>query len=195
MTDKLTIHSQVIHSPAADCAGQDTDGRYVLPVQWLYQHTVSAQHAPGDCGPAGICMAIHYLTNLRPTVDEVSIAGGVPENADWASLRQMQRAAQHFGVGGRFVQPITFNRILQEIRAGVPVLVLVNYAKLIDHRPEKAHFVLVVGFSPGSFIYHDPNQPDGRFIEMQGPKFLNAMNTTSRTPGNTNNNHAITFYV
>lgn len=174
---------------------QDTDGRHVLPVKWTSQHTVSAQHAPGDCGPACVCMAVHHLTELQPTVDQVSIAGGVPKNADWASLRQMQRAAQHFGIGGRFVRPMKPERIEQEIKAGMPVVVLVNYAELLEDRPEKAHFLLIVGFSPSSFIYHDSNEPDGRFIEMERSKFLNAMNTTSRTPGNANNNHGICFYV
>lgn len=186
MPEKLTIHSQAI---------QDTEGRYVLPVNFISQHTVTAQHASGDCGPAGVCMAVHHLTDLQPTVDEVSVAGGVPKHAEWSSLRQMQRAAQHFGIGGRFVRPIKPERIEQEIRAGAPVLVLVNYGELIQDLPEKAHFLLIVGFSPGSFIYHDSNSHDGYFIEVTRPELLNAMNTTSRTPGNANNNHAITFYV
>ena len=174
---------------------QDTDGRHVLAVPWLSQHTVTAQHAPGDCGPACITMVIHHLTDLQPTVDQVSIAGGVPKGADWASLQQLQRSSHSFGIGARFIQPITATRIEQEITAGMPVLILANYATLNKDRPEKAHFLLVVGFSPATIIYHDSNKPDGAFIETERSTFRNAMRRTSRTPGNTTDNHAITFYV
>ena len=174
---------------------QDTDGRHVLAVPWLSQHTDTAQHAPGDCGPACITMVIHHLTDLQPTVDQVSVAGGVPKGADWASLRQLQRSSHHFGIGALLIQPVTATRIDQEINAAMPLIVRDNYATLNKDRPEKAHFLLVVGFSPSSIIYHDSNKPDGSFIETERSTFLNAMRRTSRTPGNTTDNHAITFYV
>jgi hypothetical protein len=59
--------------------------------------------------------------------------------------------------------------------------------------------VLIVGFSPRDIIIHDPNritgEKFGEFREVDRLTFVKAHGATARTPGNSYNNHGITFNV
>jgi hypothetical protein len=203
---------------------QDLDGSRVLPVPYIRQHGPGADHAPGDCGPACVAMAVHFLTDHEPSVNAVSLAGGVPEDAYWSSLQQNAQAARFYGLKARHVRPLTRERITKEIAAGFPVLALVKYDLLsTDDDPNQdayagAHFVLIVGYasppegqSPdgplsggteggrGTVILHDPNRlcgdEFGAFRELPWSVFNKAHGSTDKTPGNSYNYHGITFDV
>ena len=202
---------------ASKCApvtsAEDTVGRiwiepgtHILPVPYVSQWSPTATHAPGDCGPACITMAIEYLTDNCPTVDAVSVAGDVPKGAQWSSLTQLARAARRYGLKAKHVRPLTRDQIVTEIDAGFPVLALLKYDLLStvddpnqDGKYTSAHFVLIVGHSPKTAIFHDPNRLSGeafgQFREKPWDVFLTAMGSTSKTPGNMYDNHGMTFNV
>ena len=67
------------------------DGRHVLPVPYFNQWGPDADYAPGDCGTACVCSAVHFLTDKSPTVNDVSQAGGIQKGARWASITQLAK--------------------------------------------------------------------------------------------------------
>jgi len=184
---------------------QDLEGRTVLPVPYISQNGPGADHAPGDCGPACVAMVVHYLTDNDPTVNAVSLAGGVQKDARWSSLQQNAKAARFYGLKARNVRPLTPDAIVKEIKAGFPVMALVKYDLLSTAEDPNqssfkgAHFVLLVGFSPKTVILHDPNRISGdefgAFRELSWSVFNKAHGSTDKTPGNSYNNHGITFDV
>ena len=196
---QLILHpgdSVLIETPATN--------RNTLSVPYLSQWSPTAAHAPGDCGPACIAMVIHYLTDQAPTVDDVSIAGDVPKGAPWSALSQLARAARRYDLRAQHVRPLTRARIETEIAAGFPTLALVKYDLLStgddpnqDAKYTSAHFVLIVGYTPDTVLFHDSNRLSGdefgEFREKPWDVFLNAMGSTSQTPGNALNDHGMTF--
>jgi len=191
-------------SPPPPSPIQGLDGRIVLPVPYLSQWSPTARHAPGDCGPASLAMAIHYLTDQRPTVDEVAIAGEVPEGARWANLTQIARAARRYSLKPRHVRPLTKDMIAEQLATSRPVLALLKYDLLNtpddpnqDNGFKGAHFVLIVGGSEDTAIFHDPDRLSGdqfgEFREKTWEVFMNACGSTSQTPGNAYNYHGMVF--
>jgi hypothetical protein len=185
---------------------QDQDGRAVLPVPHISQWSPTANRAPGDCGPACIAMVVHYLTDERPTVNEVSVECDVPKGAKWASLSQLARGARNYGLKVYHVRPLTNKRICDEIDAGRPVVALVKYDLLStiaspnqDKNFKGAHFVLCVGYGHGTVIFHDPDRLSGdefgEFRETPWRVWDKAAGSTSKTPGNAHNYHGLTFDV
>jgi hypothetical protein len=181
---------------------QDPAGRYVLPVPYLSQNGPQARLAPGDCGPACVAMAIHYLTPAEPTIDEVSEAGRVQPGARYASLEQVARGARTYHLKPTLCRPLSRDKIKEQIITGKPIVALVNYGMLPDNQDTNykgAHFVLVVGYSLDTCIFHDPDRLSGEvfgeFREISWPVFLNALGTVSRTPGNSYDNTGILLDV
>ena len=184
---------------------QDLEGRHVLPVPYISQNGPGANHAPGDCGPACVAMAIHFLTDHEPTVNQVSLAGGIVKGARWSTMEQNTKAARHYDLQPKHVRPLTIDQIEKEIKAGFPILALVKYDLLAtDEDPNQssfngAHFVLIVGFSPRTIIIHDPNrltgEKFGEFREIDRPVFAKAHGSTAKTSGNSRNFHGVTFYA
>jgi hypothetical protein len=181
---------------------QDLAGRYILPVPYLSQWSPTAKRAPGDCGPATVTMAIHYLTPAEPTIDEVSEASQVQPGAHYAGLEQVARGARIYHLKPTLCRPLTRDKIKEQIGAGRPIIALVNYGMLPDNQDagfKGAHFVLIVGFGPDTCIFHDPDRLSGdefgEFREISWPVFLNALGTVSRTPGNSYDNTGILLDV
>lgn len=174
---------------------QDKQGAVILPVKYISQHGPGARHAPGDCGPACVAMAIHYLTDEQPTVDEVARSGNVPYDATWSSLKQLATAARCFGLKARHIRPLTRQFITDSIDGGFPLLALVKYDVIQPDQPAKAHFVLIAGYTPDTVLYHDPYDQTGEFEERTWPQFLEALGSTSQTKGNAYDNHGMLFHV
>lgn len=191
--ETLTIKSTANGTSPRTSVIRDTQGMHVLPIQWISQHGPTATHTADDCGSACIAMATHYLTDQNPTVDQVSAAGEIPTSATWSSLRQLQRAARTFGLRARFIRPLMPQHIKDQIQHGKPCIALVKYDEIQTTQPPRAHFILLVGYSPESVIYHDPNLDPGDFIEINWKTFRKAHGSTAKTAGNTFNNHGIIF--
>jgi hypothetical protein len=193
--------------------------RYVLPAPYLSQWSPTAQYAPGDCGPACLAMAVHLLTDERPTVDEVSQAAGMKPGAQWTNFSHIAKAGRQYDLVTNYVRPLKSERIIEEIQDGNPIIALVKYDLLStpdspnqDIKFKGAHFVLIVGIQIGpqekhpvgagsprpSIIFHDPDrlsgQTFGEFREAPWHTFMAAMGATSKTPGNSHNDQGMVIY-
>jgi hypothetical protein len=150
-------------------------------------------------------MAVHFLTAHSPTVDEVSAKTGVERGAEWSSLAQLAKGARRYGLKVRHVRPLRRGEIVKQIKAGFPVLALVKYDLLsTDEDPNQdnfrgAHFVLVIGASDHTVIFHDSDRLSGEkfgeFREKPWPVFETAHGSTAQTEGNSFNYHGMVFSV
>ena len=177
-------------------------GVVVLPVRWIGQHGPSAHRSPGDCGPACVAMAIHYLTDQEPTVDQVAEAASQEPGSHYADFAQLAKACRVYGVSPEYVRPLRPKHIAQQIGAGRPVLALVKYDEIKgnqDKQYKDAHFVLVVGYSRDTVIFHDPNrlwgQRFGEFREMPWELFKTALGSTHKLASNRHSDHGMLFDV
>lgn len=190
----------------------EQDARIILDVPYFSQWGEDADYVKtGDCGPAAITGAIHYLTSYTPTVDEVAKAAGMGRDDKWSNFGQLIKACAAFGLTARHVRPLTSERIIDEIQRGRPVLALVKYDVLATPADPNqddfagAHFVLIVGvqLGPGPqqphgfVVYHDPDRLRGdRFGEFRvtpWDRFILALGSTSQTPGNSYDDHGMVF--
>lgn len=193
--DHITIQAAAINPPTPPLSS--------LPIPFLSQWGPHADHAPGDCGPTCLTMAIHYLTDKQPTINQVSVAAGLRRGAKHSDFNQISKAARRFDLSVEHIQPISLTRIKDDIQAGYPVITLVNYPALStkdDPNQDKyrgAHFVLVVGFLPQAIVFHDPDRLSGdsfgQFRQKSIKVFDTAMKTTNQTPGNTLSYHGMVF--
>jgi ABC-type bacteriocin/lantibiotic exporter with double-glycine peptidase domain len=150
-------------------------------------------------------MAVHFLTVHAPTVDEVSEKAKIKAGAEWASLAQLAKASRRYGLKVKHIRPLRRAEIIEQIKAGFPVLVLVKY-DCLDTKDDPnqddykgAHFVLVVGANQHNVIFHDPDRLSGEefgeFREKPWPVFETAHGSTAETKGNSFNYHGMVFSV
>lgn len=172
-----------------------------LPVPYLCQWGPNANRSPGDCGPACVAMAVHYLTDQRPTVDEVATACGQPEKSNYTNLTQVSKGARAYGLKTTYTHPLTRPIIQHQLNQERPIIALVNYGRLPDNQDDYtgAHFLLLVGCGNEHVIVHDPDRLSGEsfgeFRHIPWADFLDALGSTAQTPGNSRNNHGIVLYT
>lgn len=180
-------------------------GYTILPVPYFSQWAHDAGYAKGDCGPACVAGAVHFLTDHTPSVDDCSKAAGLAPEAKWASLAQIAKAGRKYGLKVRHTRPLQRDRIEKEIKAGFPVVALVKYDLLSSQDDPNqdgyngAHFVLLIGFSEETVVMHDSDRLFGDTFgacrEKPWGVFIKALMSTSKTPGNAYDGHGITFDV
>lgn len=124
-------------------------------------HTAAA--STGDCGPACAAMLIHYATDKRPTVDQVAAACQQKPGSKSTHIWQVIMGLRAYGLSmARVRGNYRLERVLNELEAGKPLIVLVKYS-LIPGRQDVgykwSHFMVVVGFDYDTreFLVHDPD--------------------------------------
>ena len=155
-----------------------------LQIPYLSQWGAGADERTGDCGPAALAMAIHYLTTHRPTVDEVADACGQPESGEgshYTNSAQIIKGAAAFGVSLELHGPytelagkpkMTTGLMIEYLmRDGYPSIPLIDYKVLRDQtnaldgvvqnqdqRFDRGHWVTFVGFKDADGVWvNDPN--------------------------------------
>lgn len=133
-----------------------------VTVAWMSQLGPDAAYSNSDCGPA--CLAMWLRSRAKAvTVDQVSQATGLPRGYRYTLPGNLITAAHAFGLELARNTALTVDRLQKEIDAGRPVLCLVHYASLFkryDQNFKAGHWVLVIGYTEQSIIYHDPYWPD-----------------------------------
>lgn len=200
--EEITVRAMAAAAPGPASPIDDGEGMRVLPVPWVGQWGPTANRSSGDCGPACLASVVRFLTDHRDvTVDEVAVACGQPAGSRWADFVQLGRGARHYGLVPHYRRPLGWGEIVAEIEAGCPVLALIKYNVLPGNQDSYAgaHFVLVVGYSEDGVIFHDPDRLSGdefgEFREVERSAFLEALGSTSKTPGNTFDNQGLLFEV
>lgn len=150
----------------------DTGTRIFMPYRSQFD---GSWHEGGNCGPASLAMILDYYGRgiethaLRESINRRSGDWGRDSGTSWTDLR---RAAEAHGLTaygmtdehGRMRQ-WTMDDLLEETRAGRPVIVLAHYRSLPGHETAGwygDHYVVFLGMtSAGDVIYHDPAFRDG----------------------------------
>ena len=162
-----------------------------LEITWLSQIDNTAVYARGDCAMACVAMLLRARGEIVTVVD-VSKASGLLEGFIGAGWWDAQRAAAHFALHLEHAADLTLETLLVELRAGRPVICIVNYQsipKLLRYNElyNAGHFVLAVGFDADHILVHDPYWPAepagrGAFLPYPRTDFMNAW--TALAPGN-----------
>ena len=132
-----------------------------LVAPWVSQLGPGAEYAPGDCGPAIVAMWLRFLGH-QVTVDEVSRQSGLDQGFRYTMPAHLIKAARHWGLALYWRKGLTVADLVNELDAGRPCIVLVNYPSLptrYSSTYRDGHWLLVVGYDEEGLIYHDPYFP------------------------------------
>jgi len=164
------------------------DGARRLGVPWLSQLGPDAAYSNADCGPACVAMWLRWLGQVV-TVDQASKATGLPHGYKYTVPAQLVAAAGKFGLALRREFGLTPAVLRDEIASGSPAIVLVHYPDLprrYDPKFATGHYILVVGSTDKTLLYHDSYWPDstGQFMAIEDAALERAMQNCERD-GNT----------
>lgn len=144
-----------------------TGGGSFLPVPWMSQLGSKASYGSGDCAEACVAMVLSFLGKKIDSVDQVSKAAGLPQGFTSSAWWDAVKAAGAFGVVLEHAQGQTLDNLATELKAGRPVIVLVDYPSIpndlkYDSKYNSGHFLVVVGMDDVSVFVNDPYWPDDK---------------------------------
>ncbi len=114
-----------------------------------------------DCGVACVAMAIHGLTDKRPTVNHL-MQHYIPAESrgKYLSFAQLVNVLKAYGLKPEYKRPFKVEDIQAAVESGLPCIVLVKYnalPKLLQSIVYNgSHFVLISEHNNGAFKFHDP---------------------------------------
>lgn len=150
--------------------GETTLTRYILPVPHINQNSDGSRQYRNDCGMACVAMAIHTLTDKRPSVDHLVTHYIAAEyRGKYLSFSQLLPALRSFGLSAEYKRPFKTDEIQAAVEAGSPCMVLVKYPALPKHLQAinytGSHFVLISGYENGAFLMNDPLAQEAKWIQ------------------------------
>lgn len=150
--------------------GETAVYRHILLVPHINQNADGSRQYRNDCGMACVAMAIHFLTDKRPSVDHLMNHYIQEEyRGKYLSFSQLFPALRGFGLQAEYRRPFRTEDIQEAIEAGSPCIVLVKYSALPKHLQaisyNGSHFVLISGYENGAFRFNDPLAADAQWIE------------------------------
>jgi hypothetical protein len=150
--------------------GETTPKRHILPVTHINQNSDGSRQYRNDCGMACVAMAIHTLTDKRPSVDHLVTHYIAAEyRGKYLSFSQLLPALRSFGLSAEYKRPFKTDEIQAAVEAGSPCIVLVKYPALPKHLQAisytGSHFVLISGYENGAFLMNDPLANEAKWIE------------------------------
>lgn len=149
-----------------------------------------------DCGPATVASVICWygLQTNQPGLLDI-VAGDVSDflkhGNSTTTLTQLASALHHWGIAVHArsgASGLTVVSIRAELDAGRPVIMLVDRGAL---KPTfdtftGSHFIVVTGYAPGWYFYHDPlglSAAQGAHIPVTDSDFEKAITETPGNPG------------
>jgi hypothetical protein len=150
--------------------GEAAVSRHILPVPHINQNSDSSRAYRNDCGIACTAMAIHALTDKRPSVDHLMTHYIALEyRGKYLTFSQLLPTLRTFGLQAEYRRPFKTDEIEAAIKNGSPCMVLVKYSALPKHFQaisyNGSHFVLISGYENGSFLMNDPLAAEAKWIE------------------------------
>lgn len=133
-----------------------------LPVfPHISQNDANADDYKNDCGVACVAMAIHGLTDKRPTVNHL-MQHYIPFElkGKYLSFAQLMNVLKAYGLKPHYSRPFKTEHIQMAVEIGSPCIVLIKYDALpkilqsINY--SGSHFVLISEYDNESFKFHDP---------------------------------------
>ena len=138
----------------------------------ISQNDENADDYRNDCGIACVAMAIHGLTDKRPTVNHL-MQHYIPfeSKGKYLSFAQLMNVLKAYGLKPEYKRPFKTEDIITTVEAGLPCIVLVKYdalPKLLQSIVYKgSHFVLISEYNNGAFKFHDPLAKKAQWINAQ----------------------------
>ena len=135
----------------------------------ISQNDENADDYKNDCGVACVAMAIHGLTDKRPTVNHLMQHYIAAESrGKYLSFAQLMNVLKAFSLKPEYKRPFKVEDIITAVEAGLPCIVLVKYdalPKLLQSIVYKgSHFVLISEYNNGAFKFHDPLAKNAQWI-------------------------------
>ncbi len=127
----------------------------------ISQNDENADDYKNDCGVACVAMAIHGLTDKRPTVNHL-MQHYIPAESrgKYLSFAQLVNVLKAYGLKPEYKRPFKVEDIQAAVESGLPCIVLVKYnalPKLLQSIVYNgSHFVLISEHNNGAFKFHDP---------------------------------------
>ncbi len=137
-----------------------------LDVPYVSQLGTQAALSNNDCGVAALLMLERFWfqqhglsTPIIPDVDDLERRTPLaqPNPPKGLTFADLQQVALLTGFQTHYAQPMTPDKIVESLGAGVPVLALVDYR---TYNPKStttfAHFMIVKGYNADAFLTADP---------------------------------------
>lgn len=150
--------------------GETAVTRYILPVPHINQNSDGSKAYRNDCGMACVAMAIHGLTNKRPSVNHL-MQHYIPAESrgKYLSFAQLMNVLKAYGLKPHYSRPFKTEHIQMAVEIGSPCIVLVKYPALPKHLQAisytGSHFVLISGYENGAFLMNDPLAAEAKWIQ------------------------------
>ena len=135
----------------------------VLPplVTHINQNAEGSKQFLNDCGMACAAMAIHAMTDKRPTVDHLMMHYISQEKRNkYLTFNDLSVVLKSFGLKPDYKRPFLTDSIKTMVEAGWPCMVLVKYSALPKRLQARdfdgSHFVLISDYANDAFRMHDP---------------------------------------
>lgn len=127
----------------------------LLQVPYVSQTSVTASRYRNDCGIACALMVAKYRNpDLNVTVDGLAVHTRLVNRDKGLLPSDLIQILNLKQVSAYAVHDLSLDALKQQIDAGKPVILLVNY----KHFQGKAfgHYVTLIGYEGDDFIVHDP---------------------------------------
>lgn len=134
-----------------------------LDVPYCSQLAVDASAYNNDCGPAVLLMQMQFWRKSFgwgfgkfPTVDDVARHTKLSGKDQPLNLADLDLVAHGYGQMLSLLQNLTPDAIIEKLKAGTPVGILVNYGDFYPQDSFKGgHYALVTGYNDHTFWVHD----------------------------------------
>lgn len=149
--------------------GEQPAPQPVLNVPHISQRKEGALAYRNDCGMACVAMAIHALTDKRPSVDFLMNAHIEKEKrGKYLGFSDLIRTLKAFGLKPHFSRPFHAEHIKMAVEIGSPCIVLVKYPalpkKLQAIQYNGSHFIVISAYENDAFMFNDPLADEPKWI-------------------------------
>lgn len=135
-----------------------------LDVPYVAQVSPTANHYRNDCGCACALMCLRWLyvhkgllDPLLLTVDELAVKTRLALRDNGLTSDQLVTLLRGYGAASQKVVLLTASMVKQMLKAGTPVICLLNYGRFNPKNSFKGgHFAVAVGYDSGGVYFHDP---------------------------------------
>lgn len=113
-----------------------------------------------DCGPTALKDAIWMLTPHRPTVDDISAQTSLAQGHTGLTCAEVAAAGRLYDLVTEVRTITTFDPIVASLKAGYPIIPLVNYSKILKREDQGfggGHFPIIVGYQGDIAQINDPD--------------------------------------
>jgi hypothetical protein len=145
-----------------------------MNIPYIGQVGIGANEHGSDCGAACACMVVAYAGKPYTTVDAM-YNEAKPSSNGYLWVSDVMQMLFKRGIDCDWEAPITTDRLVALVKAGNPVIALIDYDELEAIRPNKfdgSHFVVVVDGDDKNIIINDPLNTPSSGANVKVPRAM-----------------------